>query len=533
MYVLADIEWIENKAGKISFTQVAMIRVDKDWNIVRSISRRIKPKDESFHHWKHMAFTGGTITDYMTAQDSIHAFDDISHWLWPSDIICWWTPDSMDWVQKLVPTITNRQIVIAERVANYVGKKPSNAYTLGKHLALESPGEKHNSKNDAEMMRRVLEAIRFPQPIPEIITPAPQKSETYSANYSFTYIADYQKKIIHKKGCPHLLASGSHSGYNELKKIIGKGFLPCDCVKADYRAAQRKRTQEIISNSEYAFIYAPNSNVFHRRECKIMLAAKTVWGSIHYDKCIQKNLRPCKCCNPLPEHETLKHVASRQKSTGTKQVPINANHTPAYEQRAIKRHRQAQEQRRAFVANTSLSTEKRDDLFTLSQPAYAFFAAKGYDSFHLRHCKKLSGLNNIKGFGMYHEANRAGYRPCKCCKPTSKHDILVSLPIYSTERFNESIDDLKKLSAQANIQYWEDSGLCYMKTNVGIWRVNTNHTPYRLEHINLIKTPHNRTEFHRQPRLFLSLADVIRYIKRHDHVPSPADESADITDRVG
>lgn len=528
MYVLADLEWVENKEGKVSFSQVAMIRVDKNWSIVRSISRRIKPKDESFHHWKHMAFTGGTITDFMTAQDSIHAFDDIVNWLWPSDIICWWTPDSKDWVEKLVPTITNRQIVISERVANFLGRKQSNAYALGRNLDLEIPGEKHNSRNDAEMMRRVLESIKFPQPIPEIITPLPKKAE----EYPFDYFADYQNKIIHKKGCPHLPIHGSPSGYKDLKKIIGKGFLPCDCVKAEYRTAQRNRTQEIINNSEYAFIYSPNSSVFHRRECKIMLAAKTVWGTIHYDKCIQKNLRPCKCCNPRAEHETLKHIASNQKAHGAKQVPIYANHTPAYEQRAINRHRQAQEQRRAFVQNTSLSAEKRDDLFTLSQPGFAFFAAKGYDSFHLRHCKKLSGLNNIRGFSMYYEANRAGYRPCKCCKPTAKHDILVSLPIYSTERVNESVGELKKLCLQSRIQYWEDSGLSYIKTAVGIWRVNTNHTPYRLEHINLLKNPNNHTEFHRQPRLFLSLADVVRYIKRHDQVPSASNDENENTQQA-
>ena len=41
-------------------------------------------------------------------------------------------------------------------------------------------------------------------------------------------------------------------------------------------------------------------------------------------------------------------------------------------------------------------------------------------------------------------------------------------------------------------------------------------TPYRLDHINLTKTPDNRTVFHRQPRLFLSLRDAFYYIKRHD-----------------
>ena len=55
-----------------------------------------------------------------------------------------------------------------------------------------------------------------------------------------------------------------------------------------------------------------------------------------------------------------------------------------------------------------------------------------------------------------------------------------------------------------------------MRTDAGIWRLSTQQSPYRLEHINLIKTPNNRTEFHRQPRTFLSFTDVVRYIKKHD-----------------
>lgn len=55
-----------------------------------------------------------------------------------------------------------------------------------------------------------------------------------------------------------------------------------------------------------------------------------------------------------------------------------------------------------------------------------------------------------------------------------------------------------------------------METEVGIWRINTASSPYRLDHINLTMTPDNRTEFHRQPRLFLSLRDAFYYIKRHD-----------------
>ena len=31
MYVLADLEWVENNTGLISFTQISMTRVDEKW----------------------------------------------------------------------------------------------------------------------------------------------------------------------------------------------------------------------------------------------------------------------------------------------------------------------------------------------------------------------------------------------------------------------------------------------------------------------------------------------------------------------
>lgn len=68
-----------------------------------------------------------------------------------------------------------------------------------------------------------------------------------------------------------------------------------------------------------------------------------------------------------------------------------------------------------------------------------------------------------------------------------------------------------------NIFFWEQNEFFYMETAVGIWRLTPGReTPYRLEHINLTVTPDNRTTFHKQPRLFLSLQDIFFYVKRHD-----------------
>ena len=247
MYVLADVEWIENQQGLISFTQVAMFRVDEKWNIIRTKSRRIRPKDTSFHQWKHMAFTGGSKEDFLAAPSYFQAFEDIVKWLWPNDIICWWSNESKEWVQKIVPTITNRQIVINERVCNFLGEKLSSPYQLGKQLKLDKPGEKHNSRNDVEMMRLLLQSIHFPQPIPEIITPVPAPKKPAATLPE--YIAHIETNRIHKKGCAHLPEVGSTKSYNELTKPVGKGYVPCDCVKEEYRAARRIRNQSISNTN--------------------------------------------------------------------------------------------------------------------------------------------------------------------------------------------------------------------------------------------------------------------------------------------
>ena len=529
MYVLADVEWVENDQGLISFTQIAMFRVDEKWKLVRCKSRRIRPKDSSFHQWDHMAFTGGTKDDFLSAPSYSQVFEDIQKWLWPSDTICWWSDESKEWIQKMVPTITNRQIVINERVANFLGQKLCSPYQLAKKLKLEKPGQMHNSRNDVEMMRILLDTLRFPHPIPEIITPAPVPVKALPLPPE--YIAHIETNRIHKKGCSLLPTTGSTKSYNELTKTVGKGYVPCDCVKEEYRAARRTRNQSIIDRTEYCFIYSPDSRVFHRRDCKIALNAKQLMGTVQYHKCAATGRYPCLVCNPKPEHETKKYSTSNKQN----QTPasLQAQQMKAYEQRAVNRHRQAQEQRRSFMQNTALSDEKKKDMKTLSHPGYAFFAAKGYNTFHLLNCKKLSGLSNIKGFGRYYEASRAGYQPCKCCKPTGKHDIVVSLPIYSAKRNEESPDTLSDLCLRSHILYWEEKGFSYMRTDAGIWRLSTKQTPYRLEHINLLMTPNNRTDFHRQPRLFLSLADVVRYIKKHDGDLLSSNKRNEHTSRVG
>ena len=514
MYVLADLEWVENSSKRISFTQIALVRVNENWQAVSRFFMRFRPMDASFYQWEHIAFTGGSMDDFLNAPTSAHVFREAANWLLPNDTICWWFSDSMEWIQKLIPSVGNRQIILSGRVANYLGEDGyANAYRVGKRLHLDRPAPKHDSRNDVEMMRRVMEQIRFPQPVPERLPEEKPKDPLCGQNT--VYCAHIETNTIHKKGCPKIPEDGQLKEYMELTKPVAKGYFPCDCVKAEFRAARKQRNQSIIDRTQYSFLFAPGSQVFHRRDCKIMLNAREIKGTALYRSCVASGRHPCKICNPIAEDERPKQVPAG--TCCTQQTPAqNPARLSSAEQRAVNRHRQAQEQRKAIFRNPALSQQQRKDLFTLSQPGYAFFAAKGYQSFHLRNCRKLSGLPNMEGFPLYKDAVQAGYLPCKCCKPTEKHNAVISLPIRTARRYGESVDTLKRLCKRFGYPYAENSGLSYIETKVGIWRVDPIAAPYRLEHINRVVTPDNTTEFHRQPRLFLSLQDMFYYIKRHD-----------------
>ena len=67
MYVIADLEWIDNKRGQEYPSQLAAIRIDSDWNVISKFFCRMKPHDPSFFRWEHVAFNGGKSSDFLQA----------------------------------------------------------------------------------------------------------------------------------------------------------------------------------------------------------------------------------------------------------------------------------------------------------------------------------------------------------------------------------------------------------------------------------------------------------------------------------
>lgn len=544
MFVIADMEWITNSVGHQSPAQLAALRVDEEWKVVDEFSAFIRPRDREFCDWEHIAYTGGSISDFMYAESAHNVLDKFQNWLNVDDVLLWWYSESENLFKKLVAIIlkiadVHQSVSVAPYVyAHLAGQSCSrgNLYKIAEARGvLTRPNLKHYSKNDVRVICELMVKISYPQAA--LLQPVvkPPKKEKKPVIYPYCY--DPQTNLFHVADCP-TIDGVETQGYETMKSAFRKGFEPCKCCKKEYKTAFRERNIDIIARTEYTYIYSPNSSVFHKYTCGLMHSAKDIMGTCKYENIIKTERRPCKVCNPTP-YDAAKIVPKKQKKVELKKKPnykLNKNQNkvsqmlamkrgdaemiqkpalPKETLMAISRQKTAAEERVKRLKEKNLTVTERNDLFTLTQPRFAFWAGRGYDSFHLRSCSKLQGVTNLRGFGTYKEAVQAGYTPCRKCKPTSKHDMKLSIPITNRVREDEKIEDLEALCDDAGFIYKKEDGYFCLDTPAGKWRVNIVSFPLEVEHINLATLP-VADEYHKQPRLFLSFVDLFSYIKRHD-----------------
>ena len=95
MYVIADIESLQNKLNMHSPTQLAALRVDDDWNVVGEFFSYIRPLDSSFYDWNDVAYTGGRPEDFLHARGCYNVLDRFKKWV-GEDTLCWWYQNSCE-----------------------------------------------------------------------------------------------------------------------------------------------------------------------------------------------------------------------------------------------------------------------------------------------------------------------------------------------------------------------------------------------------------------------------------------------------
>lgn len=299
-----------------------------------------------------------------------------------------------------------------------------------------------------------------------------------------------------------------------------------------YLALDEQLRQSIIKATNFSFVFRAKSSVFHKPSCYQVTRIPFMYvrGATYYDTCLEHGKRPCGWCKPKRSDEVEPlHVYPADMLMGDDFIskdelkrmwvdPAQAQwgatrKLTEREKVALKRHKSAAKER----ANKpeSLSGQQAHDFMTLTQPGYAFWAQAGYSNFHLRNCKRLGGLSNLRGFARYSDATRAGLKPCRICKPTQKHDIMKSVPIYQKTRKTETVEDLDRMCDQLGWAHVYEEPEYRIETPAGKWKIITGTMPVDVFHINKVTQP-DETNYHKQHRLFISMTDTIKYIRQHD-----------------
>lgn len=313
MYVLMGIEWISNSDNHINPTQVAALRVDEQWSETDQFFARIRPRDASFHQWKHMGYSGGTMEEFMNAGSLTQVFTDLDAWLNEDDILCWWTPDSIGVLNSMFLMALKRRnprkhILLRDYVFPFLEAQKittGNPYKIAEAYGIPKFKPKHQSVSDVLTMRSVLACVKFPMSqLAEPLAPQKQAKEDPEQNVTEDWLYQYDETTgyVHRKGCTAIPPNARLKGYMKLHTCLKKKFIPCPvCAADEYRQIRKDWNQDIIDRTQYQFIYSENSQIFHRRDCKhILNTTGLIMGSVYYDGCIRAGRRPCKICNPEP-----------------------------------------------------------------------------------------------------------------------------------------------------------------------------------------------------------------------------------------
>lgn len=526
MNVIADFEWIERAMERYP-TQLAAIRVNLNGQIVSEFKERIRPEKVQFYHWNHVAYAGGGPEDFLQAAEAEEVFECFANWLEEDDVLCWWAREVEEVFHVLYKRYTGSQlekkcVIVRESLAQHLQNeniKKRSAYTIAKEKGIEVPPVQHDAYNDVMAIQQLLAGVSFKM---EDLESAANNEQS-----SVLYWASLHDRLIHRSSCPVFDCQDPIDVKYNIKFFPEKKYRPCKlCCGAEVEEWLIRRNQERVQKSDWRYVYDEKGQYFHKRDCDMWLKAEWLTGCCYYTKAVAKGKQPCPVCQPSIQDDKLyarkinsKEYKKEEENNWLlrqrKEFPTINRLLSAEELRALKRLKMAKKERYSQESvNRNFKSQK--DFYSLTQSGQVFWAARGYSNFHIRSCRKLNGLSNLQGFSSYKEAVKAGFKPCRQCKPSAKQDMVVSFPIYSREKENETVEDLVRLCREWGARYKVEASYFYLETSVGQWKIDTKTRPIRALHNNLVKSKGIRENYHMQPRLFLSFEDVFRYIRNHD-----------------
>ena len=327
MYIIADVEWVENARGKTSPTQISAVRVDENWEIIDDFSSFVRPIDSSFVAWNHVAYTGGDPIDFLEASSCTAVFSKFVKWA-GDDVICWWHTSSEKVYSYICRVVLRKEepqapVILRDHIFSFLDGERNvlgSAYEIARARGIEAPGEMHNSWNDVIAILNLFKGIRFPQdrlllsPSKPVQHKKPATSKPKKrANADLRYQYDVASGLLHLNGCFLLPTEGDIRGYATLKKAIMDGYNACDCVKNELWQVKQDMISDEIKRTSYNYIYIPERLVFHRRDCPSLYNSVRILGSEKYKTAIESGRSPCKICRPTIEDEIFNSAGMKKR----------------------------------------------------------------------------------------------------------------------------------------------------------------------------------------------------------------------------
>lgn len=256
MKVFLDIEWIEN--GENSLTQLSAVRVDEDGERTNQLDILVRPHESAFAEPWHVAFGHYPAETFLSGVSERECMQQFRAWLYADDQIWIWVRSNKKrlikaWEMHCAPEVLPEVRLMAKRARRAVfgdENEVGTPFELLRLLRIDPPRVEHRSCDDVEALRLLMNTLH--------LADKPAKAE-------------------------------SQQNFTE------QAVVPL--------ALRRERNREMISRTQYSFLFLKNAEVFHRRGCSVCLNAREtgdILGSVYY-KTAAHMRRPCKICKPKPE----------------------------------------------------------------------------------------------------------------------------------------------------------------------------------------------------------------------------------------
>jgi hypothetical protein len=276
VYVLVDIEWVGDRASGREITQIAASRVSEGWESTAEFSCLVCPMDAEKCDWAHVAYRGYTPDEFLNGDSEAASLRRFAEFLQDDDVLCIWAGGAKYLLREkyavyIGEQLPNRCVCVNNKVcgkAQNLGVQALEMYAVAEALGLDTPASKHCSVCDLVVLRALLATLNVKQK---------KKAQTVQA----------------------------HS----VKKVV----------------SNRERNIDILARAAYHFVFTPNSEVFHRPTCNLVLRANDIRGCVYYENAVKKR-RPCKRCKPEPIEDVdfVQKDDPQGQSTSTNHMPPDA-----------------------------------------------------------------------------------------------------------------------------------------------------------------------------------------------------------------